>query len=151
MHIVEVSYDWLAKRKVCRKWNREDWFLTPWCLFLGFFWTSGLPSWASDLFHLQAHCLVSKKVSVEHWEHLKISKIAKFECFLLKTNKDIYIAPQSCRGKSYRRLYGEGKFVTSSPPPPLHHHTNICKIFFARVRHITFKVGISLNWRCSFQ
>jgi len=25
----------------CRKWNRDDWFLTPWYFFLGFFWTSG--------------------------------------------------------------------------------------------------------------
>ena len=34
--------------------------------FQGFFWTSGLASWASDLFHFLAHCLVSKKVSVLH-------------------------------------------------------------------------------------
>lgn len=26
-----------------------------------------MSSWASDLFHLLAHCLVSKKVSVKHW------------------------------------------------------------------------------------
>ena len=25
----------------CREWNRDYWFLTPWYLFLGFFWTSG--------------------------------------------------------------------------------------------------------------
>ena len=34
--------------------------------FLTLFWTSGLPLWASDLLCLLAHCLVSKKVSVEH-------------------------------------------------------------------------------------
>ena len=31
-----------------------------------FFLTSDLSSWASDLFHLLAHSLVSKKVSVEY-------------------------------------------------------------------------------------
>ena len=33
-----------------------------------FFWTNGLSLWASDLFHILAHCLVSKihVVSVEH-------------------------------------------------------------------------------------
>ena len=35
-------------------------------LFPGFFWTSGLSLWASDFYHLLAHCLVSQKVSVEH-------------------------------------------------------------------------------------
>ena len=34
--------------------------------FLAVFWTSGLSLWASDLLYLLAHCLVSKKVSVEH-------------------------------------------------------------------------------------
>ena len=34
--------------------------------FLFFFLTSDLSSWASDLFHLLAHSLVSKKVSVEY-------------------------------------------------------------------------------------
>ena len=34
--------------------------------FLSFFLTSDLSSWASDLFHLLAHCLVSKKVSVKY-------------------------------------------------------------------------------------
>ena len=33
--------------------------------FWAFFWTSGVPSWASELFHLLAHGL-KKKVSVEH-------------------------------------------------------------------------------------
>lgn len=31
-----------------------------------FFWTSGLSLWASDLFHILAHYLVSKIVSVGH-------------------------------------------------------------------------------------
>ena len=34
--------------------------------FVAMFWTSGLSLWASDLLCLLAHCLVSKKVSVEH-------------------------------------------------------------------------------------
>ena len=33
-----------------------------WALFL-----CDLSSWASDLFHSLAHCLVSKKVSVKYW------------------------------------------------------------------------------------
>lgn len=40
--------------------------LLPHEIFLGFFWTSGLASWANDLFHLLAQSLVSKKVSIEH-------------------------------------------------------------------------------------
>ena len=63
-------------------------------------------------------------------KHLKISNIAMFECHLLKTNKDI----ASQIRKFYGRLYVGGKF--GSP-----HHTNICTIFFASVRRITFKLG----------
>ena len=48
----------------------------------------------------------------------------------MKTNADI--ASQS--RAFYRRLYGGGMFL-----PP--HHTNICKIFIAHVRPITFKLG----------
>ena len=43
--------------------------------FSGFFLgggegASGLSLWASDIFSLLAHCLVSKKVSVEHWDQV---------------------------------------------------------------------------------
>ena len=54
--------------------NGEGWFLPPLVFFPGFFWTSGLPSWAwaSDLFHLLPYCLVSKKVRALHLNQAEI-------------------------------------------------------------------------------
>ena len=48
IHIVKVLYNWLTKRKPCRKWNIEDWFLTPWYFFLGLFLDQrlGLMGWS---------------------------------------------------------------------------------------------------------
>ena len=48
-----------------------EWFLIPqvdfFFIFRLFFWTSGLSLWDIDFFfYLLAHCLVSKKVSVEY-------------------------------------------------------------------------------------
>lgn len=36
--------------------------------FWASFWTNGFSSSANELFHLPSVCLLSKKVSVEHWE-----------------------------------------------------------------------------------
>ena len=58
--------------------------------------------------------------------------MAKFECYLLKTNADI----ASQTREFLERLYVGGKFV---PPYPTTIQT--CKIFFARVRCIIFKLG----------
>ena len=44
--------------------------------FLLFFLTSYLSSWASDLFHLLALCLVSKKVSVKYCTKFVLLKVS---------------------------------------------------------------------------
>ena len=52
-------------------------------------WASGSSLWASDFRYSLAHCLVSKKVSVEHWEGYIVeqlpgsSQIQSWLCCLL--------------------------------------------------------------------
>ena len=62
--------------------GKETYFLkwTFFCFFFFFFWggggvwASGSSLWASDLRYSLAHCLVSKKVSVEHWVDYELFK-----------------------------------------------------------------------------
>ena len=55
------------------------------------------------------------KIRRQHWkELLKIIKIVKFECDLLKTNEDT--APQS-GAKFQRNLYGGGAQKLAPTPP----------------------------------
>ena len=57
-----------------------EWLLTRWVYFFWvfflFFLTSDLSSWASDLFHLLALCLVSKKVSVKYCTKFVLLKLS---------------------------------------------------------------------------
>ena len=57
--------------------------------FLSFFLTSDLSSWASDLFHLLAHCLVSKKVSVKYWVPSNKENTPCTNFFLLKLSMTV--------------------------------------------------------------
>ena len=90
-----------------------------------------------------------------HWkERPKISKIAKFERDLLKTNEDI-----ACQSHTILQTFvwwGVGEAQTLPPPPPPPQKT-ICKfsqpygaIIFARLRRITFKFGSFTNVKALF-
>ena len=48
-------------------WKEQSFSLPLGYFICGLYFFCDLSSWASDLLHLLAHCLVSKKVSVKYW------------------------------------------------------------------------------------
>ena len=90
-----------------------------------------------------------RKICWHHWkERPKISKIAKFESDLLKTNKDT--APQS------REILQTFVWWPGAQTCPPHHHANVCKFSLPRrvISSLPYEVSLSnlailLILRCS--
>ena len=80
-------------------------------------------------------------------ERLKISKIAKFESELLKTNKDI--ASQSREILQTFVWWGEQTCLPSPPPPPPSYKRlqTLLNYIFARVRRFTFRFSNFTNFK----
>ena len=78
-------------------------------------------------------------------ERLKISKIAKFESELLKTNKDI--ASQSREILQTFVWWGEQTCLPSPPPPSYKRLQTLLNYIFARVRRFTFRFSNFTNFK----
>ena len=92
-----------------------------------------------------------RNIRRHHWkERLKITKIAKFESDLLKTNQDI--APQGREILQTFVCWGGGGGTSLCPPPykRLKIITTLHSYIFARLRRITFKPGSFTNFKALF-